>query len=133
LGTVPDHRDGDFVCMSDSLSDLTARVRDFARKRDWQRFHSPKNLSMALIVEAAELVEHFQWLTERQSMELAAEKKVAVAEELADILIYLVRLAERLDIDLIAAADDKIAKNSRKYPVELVRGRHDKHAPISKS
>ncbi|NCC30126.1 MAG: nucleotide pyrophosphohydrolase, partial [Gammaproteobacteria bacterium] len=99
-----------------------ARLLAFARERDWEQFHSPKNLAMALAGEAGELLEHFQWLTEQQSAELSAEKKRQVAHELADILNYLVRLAERLDIDLLAAADQKIAINAARYPADKVRG-----------
>jgi NTP pyrophosphatase (non-canonical NTP hydrolase) len=108
--------------MPDSLDQLNARLLAFARERDWEQFHSPKNLAMALAGEAGELLEHFQWLTEQQSAELSAEKKRQVAHELADILNYLVRLAERLDIDLLAAADEKIAINAARYPVDKVRG-----------
>ena len=108
--------------MPDSLDQLNARLLAFARERDWEQFHSPKNLAMALAGEAGELLEHFQWLTEQQSAELSAEKKRQVAHELADILNYLVRLAERLDIDLLAAADEKIAINAARYPAETVRG-----------
>lgn len=108
--------------MPDSLDQLNARLLAFARERDWEQFHSPKNLAMALAGEAGELLEHFQWLSEEQSAELSAEKKRQVAHELADILNYLVRLAERLDIDLLAAADEKIAINAARYPVDKVRG-----------
>ncbi|QVL46929.1 MAG: nucleotide pyrophosphohydrolase [Thiocapsa sp.] len=108
--------------MPDSLDQLNARLLAFARERDWEQFHSPKNLAMALAGEAGELLEHFQWLSEQQSAELSAEKKRQVAHELADILNYLVRLAERLDIDLLAAADEKIAINAARYPVDKVRG-----------
>ena len=108
--------------MPDSLDQLNARLLAFARERDWEQFHSPKNLAMALAGEAGELLEHFQWLTEQQSAELSIEKKRQVAHELADILNYLVRLAERLDIDLIAAAEEKIAINAARYPAEKVRG-----------
>lgn len=106
----------------DSLEDLRLRLAEFARQRDWEQFHSPKNLAMALIAEAAELVEHFQWLTEQQSLQLDADKHAAVRLELADILIYLVRTADRLDIDLIAAAHDKIVINERRFPAAQVRG-----------
>jgi NTP pyrophosphatase (non-canonical NTP hydrolase) len=107
----------------DSLARLNERLIAFARERDWEQFHDPKNLSMALIAEAAELVEHFQWLKPEQSwLEGQAEKKAEVAQELADILIYLIRLGERLDIDLIQAAWDKIAINEQRYPADLVRG-----------
>ncbi len=106
----------------DGLEQLRRRLAAFAAERDWEQFHSPKNLSMALIAEAAELVEHFQWLSEEQSASLGDKKLQEVGEELADILIYLVRVADRLDIDLLQAADRKIAINERRYPAERVRG-----------
>ena len=107
---------------TDSLEALRVRLAKFAADRDWNQFHSPKNLSMALIAEAAELVEHFQWLTEEQSYSLDENKKQAVAEELADVLIYLVRTADKLDIDLIKSTWEKIEKNETRYPAEKVRG-----------
>jgi len=106
----------------DSLTDLNDRLLAFARERDWEQFHSPKNLSMALAGEAGELLEHFQWLSEEASARLDAEKHDEVALELADILIYLIRLSERLDIDLVDAAYRKIAINQARYPKERVRG-----------
>ena len=111
--------------MSD-LHDLTLRLREFARARDWEQFHSPKNLSMALIVEAAELVEHFQWLTEAQSYTLAPDKLHAVEQEMADVFIYLVRMADRLGVDLVSAAWHKIEINEGKYPADQVRGKAGK-------
>ncbi len=108
--------------LTDSLEILRQRLAEFARARDWEQFHSPKNLSMALIAEAAELVEHFQWLTEEQSYQLSDGKRQEVAMELADILIYLIRTADRLDVNLIAAAQEKIQHNETRYPVEKVRG-----------
>ncbi len=108
---------------SDSLEQLRQRLARFAAERDWEPFHSPKNLAMALIAEAAELVEHFQWLSEAQSRALDDAKRAEVRLELADILIYLVRTADQLDIDLITAASDKIAINEQRYPVEKVRGK----------
>ncbi|HJX58519.1 MAG TPA: nucleotide pyrophosphohydrolase [Thiobacillus sp.] len=105
-----------------SLDDLKNQLRDFARNRDWEQFHSPKNLAMAMIVEAAELVEHFQWLTEAQSQALNPEQREQVAQELADVFLYLVRLADRLDIDLMDAAQRKLVINARKYPADKVRG-----------
>ncbi len=111
----------------DGLEQLKHRLREFAAERDWEQFHSPKNLSMALIAEAAELVEHFQWLTEVQSAQLPAEKLREVETELADILIYLIRMADRLGVDLIAAAQRKIAINEAKYPADKVRGRSNKY------
>ena len=104
------------------LDDLRQRLREFAQARDWDQFHSPKNLAMALIAESAELVEHFQWLREDESTRLAPEKKTQVAEELADVLSYLVRLADKLDIDLFAAVSAKLARNEARYPASLVRG-----------
>ncbi|MCG6967964.1 MAG: nucleotide pyrophosphohydrolase [Chromatiaceae bacterium] len=106
----------------DSLDDLNGKLLAFARDRDWEQFHSPKNLSMALAGEAGELLEHFQWLSEQQSAALSAEKKDQVALEMADILIYLIRLAERLDVDLIDVAYRKIAVNQARYPADRVRG-----------
>lgn len=104
------------------IEQLRERLRAFARARDWEQFHSPKNLSMALIVEAAELVEHFQWLTESQSTRLDPKTFQAVEEEVADVFIYLVRLSDLLGIDLLDAAARKIALNEKKYPAEEVRG-----------
>jgi NTP pyrophosphatase (non-canonical NTP hydrolase) len=106
----------------DSLDDLNRKLLAFARERDWEQFHSPKNLAMALAGECGELLEHFQWLTEDQSASLDADKKLKVGREMADILIYLIRLSERLDVDLVAAAYEKIAVNEARYPVEKVRG-----------
>jgi len=109
------------------LEELRALISNFAKERDWDQFHSPKNLSMALIVEAGELVEHFQWLKQSESHELSKDKLEAVEEELADILVYLIRIADRLDIDLIDAARKKIKSNAAKYPVDMVRGSSRKY------
>ncbi len=106
----------------EDLEALRRRLAAFARERDWDQFHSPKNLAMALIAECAELVEHFQWLGAEESTALGEDKKAAVRLELADILIYLVRIADKLDIDLLAAAADKITINEERYPAERVRG-----------
>ena len=105
-----------------ALRALQERLAVFAAERDWEKFHSPKNLAMALSVEAAELVEEFQWLTEQQSQSLDAERRERVRFELADVFIYLLRISDRLGIDLLAAADAKIVLNERKYPAERVRG-----------
>jgi NTP pyrophosphatase (non-canonical NTP hydrolase) len=112
---------------NDSLADLTGVVRQFADARDWHQFHAPKNLAAALIVEAAEVLEHFQWLSEADSDALSAETRSEVALELADVLIYLVRLADRLDVDLIDAAVKKLAINAQKYPVALAKGSNKKY------
>jgi dCTP diphosphatase len=109
-----------------TIEQLQQRIRDFAAVRDWDQFHSPKNLSMALIAEAAELVEHFQWLTQAQSKALP-EDKHDVSLELADIFIYLLRLADKLGIDLIDAAARKIELNAEKYPADSVRGSAKKY------
>jgi dCTP diphosphatase len=114
--------------MTDSqLEQLSQRLRRFAQARDWEQFHSPKNLSMALIAECAELIEHFQWLTEAQSHALPADKLAEVELEMADIQIYLLRLAERLGVDLLGAVERKIAINEQKYPAERVRGSAKKY------
>ena len=104
------------------LDELRARINNFADERDWNQFHSPKNLSMALIVEAGELVEQFQWLKENESYDLSKVKLADVEEEIADIFVYLIRIAHQLDIDLISAAKKKIELNESKYPAEKVRG-----------
>jgi len=106
---------------------IRKQVRQFVVARDWDQFHTPKNLSMALIVEAAEMVEHFQWLTEEQSCQLSPEKLAEVELELADIQIYLISLAEKLRLDLIAAVDKKLVLNAQKYPAEQVRGSSKKY------
>ncbi|MDO8315131.1 MAG: nucleotide pyrophosphohydrolase [Rugosibacter sp.] len=98
------------------LTSLRDALRIFCTARQWQPFHTPKNLSMALIKEAAEIVEHFQWATAEESHALDPEKKSAVADEIADVLMYLVQLADVLDIDPLAAAQEKIVKNAKKYP-----------------
>jgi dCTP diphosphatase len=113
--------------MTDRLEALGKRLRQFAQARDWEQFHSPKNLSMALIAECAELLEHFQWLSEEQSYRLPADKFEEVALEMADIQIYLLRLADRLGVDLLAAVDRKILLNEAKYPADKVRGSSRKY------
>lgn len=116
----------------DSLTKLTHKLRKFAEERDWEQFHSPKNLAMALIVEAAELVEHFQWLTPEQSYQLDAEKLEEVRQEIGDVLIYLTRIADRLGIDPVDAAHDKMAINAAKYPANLVFGSAVKSTRLKK-
>jgi NTP pyrophosphatase (non-canonical NTP hydrolase) len=109
------------------MHDLKQKLREFAEARDWEQFHSPKNLAMALSVETAELLEHFQWLTQEQSYVEDPEKREKVRQEIGDILIYLVRLADKLGIDPLAAARDKMAINERKYPASLSRGNARKY------
>ena len=114
------------------LNTLKIRLRDFADTRDWNQFHSPKNLSMALSAEASEIIEHFQWLTEEQSKNLPQNKLDEVATELADTLIYLIRLADKLDIDLLTAAQNKIEINEQKYPVDKAKGNAKKYTEFNK-
>jgi NTP pyrophosphatase (non-canonical NTP hydrolase) len=114
------------------LKTLKMALRKFAAERDWDKFHSPKNLAMALIGETAEIVEHFQWLNEAESKRLSAAKKREIQEELGDTLIYLVRLADKLDIDLLEAAFGKLDKNRQKYPTQLVKGNAHKYTYYQK-
>jgi dCTP diphosphatase len=113
--------------MADRLTELRDRLRAFVRERDWDQFHSPKNLAMAMIVEAAELVEHFQWLTEAESKDIAPEKLEQVSHEIADTFVYLLRMSDVLGIDLIDAANAKITLNAQKYPADKVRGSNAKY------
>jgi dCTP diphosphatase len=113
--------------MHNELDDLNRRLREFAQTRDWEQFHSPKNLAMALTGEAGELIEHFQWLTEEQSYRLPPEKLNEVRLEMADILIYLIRLSDRLSVNLMAAVEEKIELNEKKYPADRVRGSSKKY------
>ncbi|MBL8502786.1 MAG: nucleotide pyrophosphohydrolase [Rhodocyclaceae bacterium] len=113
--------------MTDPLIELRDKLRVFTRAREWDRYHTPKNLAMALTVEAAELAEHFQWLTAEESRSPQDGKREQIRDELADVLIYLVELADALEVDLIAAARDKIEKNALKYPVEKARGNAKKY------
>jgi dCTP diphosphatase len=103
---------------ADSLDDLRERQRRFAAERDWEQFHKPKNLAMSVAIEAAEIMEHFQWLTADQSAHLDAAARREVGHEIADVLLYLVRLADVLGIDMAAAAREKIELNAQKYPAQ---------------
>ena len=113
--------------MPDSLAQLAQDLELFAKARDWQQFHSPKNLASALVVEASELLEHFQWMTEAQSHELDPEKRDAVAAEMADVLLYLIQLSTALGIDPIVAARAKMQTNALKYPAARARGTSRKY------
>ncbi|NQV68602.1 MAG: nucleotide pyrophosphohydrolase [Pseudohongiella sp.] len=112
--------------MSD-LENIKQQLREFAKERDWDQFHSPKNLAMALSVEASELLEHFQWLTEEQSSNLSAEKRKKVAQEMSDVQVYLIRLADKLGVDLLQETEAKLKLNALKYPVDKVRGSAKKY------
>jgi NTP pyrophosphatase (non-canonical NTP hydrolase) len=115
---------------SATFAGLRDALRRFAAARDWEQFHTPKNLAMALAVEAAELLEHFQWLTPGESARLDARRKRAVEDEIADVLLYLTRLADVLDIDPLAAARRKMGVNSRKYPVRRAKGHARKYSEL---
>ncbi len=112
------------------LHDLRDRLRQFASDREWDQFHSPKNLAMPLKVEAAELLEHFQWLTNEQSQSMAPKERLAVRKEMADVMLYLIRLADKLDIDLLEAAAEKLLENAQKYPIEKARGSSKKYTDL---
>ena len=112
------------------LEHLRDELREFAAARDWDQFHSPKNLAMALSVEAGELVEIFQWLSEEQSRRLAPEAKAAASDEIADVLLYLIRLGDKLGIDPIAAAQRKMVANAEKYPADKARGTAKKYTEL---
>jgi NTP pyrophosphatase (non-canonical NTP hydrolase) len=114
------------------LLELRNALRAFALDRDWDQFHSPKNLAAALSVEAGELLEHFQWLKDEESRNLPDPVRQAVAEEMADVLLYLIRIADKLDVDLMEAARRKIELNAKKYPVELARGNAIKHTKLGR-
>ena len=112
-----------------NLEDIRSRLAEFARERNWDQFHTPKNLSMALAAEAAELLEIFQWLTDEQSKDIVDDEKemARVRQEIADVFIYLTRLADKLDVDIEKAVLDKIAENEKKYPVELAKDNATKY------
>jgi dCTP diphosphatase len=111
----------------DTLESLRLQLARFAAERDWEQFHNPKNLAMALAGEAGEVLEHFQWLTPEQAANLPADARAEVALECADVLLFLLRLCDRLDIDLAQAAQKKLALNAKKYPVEKAKGRATKY------
>ena len=113
------------------MDELKQRLRAFAAERDWEQYHSPKNLAMALSVEAGEILEHFQWLTEDESRRPPPETMAEIRDEIGDTLNYLARLSDMLDIDPIAAALEKIKKNAEKYPADKARGKADKYTKLS--
>jgi len=109
------------------MESLKQKLREFAKARDWEQFHSPKNLVMAMSVEVAELMEHFQWLTQEESRNLDTETSEKVRQEIGDVMVYLVRLADQLGIDPVAAAEEKMSINEARYPEEIVRGSSKKY------
>ena len=111
--------------MDKDLQDLQNKLIQFRDDRDWAQYQTAKNLALSISLEAAELLEHFQWSTEDQ--DILPDKRDKMAEEVADILIYLLLFAHRLDIDPVQAAQDKIEKNAKKYPADLVRGKSAKY------
>lgn len=114
----------------DSLQSLRESLREFALDRDWDQFHFPKNLAIALSVEAAELLEHFQWMSESESAAITEQTRAKVREELADVLLYLIRLADKLSIDLSSAAVEKLGINAAKYPIDKSRGSSKKYTEL---
>ncbi len=111
----------------DRLGTLQAQLREFVAERDWDQFHTPKNLAMALVAEAGELVEHFQWLTPEQSMQLSDPMRAEVELEVADVLLFLLRLCDKLGIDPVAAGRKKLELNAKKYPAAKARGKATKY------
>jgi NTP pyrophosphatase (non-canonical NTP hydrolase) len=116
--------------MNTEISELQTTLRAFAAERDWEQFHSPKNLATAMSIEAAELLEHFQWLTDEQSRSLPDAKRDAVAEEVADVFLYLLQLSDKLGIDPLEAAQKKLKLNAVKYPVERAKGTSKKYSDL---
>jgi dCTP diphosphatase len=114
----------------DSLETLQERLNEFVAERDWEQFHYPKNVVMALAAEAGELLEHFMWLTPEESDKLSSETRAEVELEIADVLFFLIRLCDRLDIDLLQAAEKKLAINEQKYPVDKARGKATKYTKL---
>jgi len=112
---------------SPTLDQIREQLRAFVAERDWDQFHNPKNLAMAMVVEAGELMEHFQWLTAEQAESLSSEARAEVELEIADVLLFLLRLCDRLDVDPLQAAQRKLVLNARKYPVDKARGRSTKY------
>lgn len=115
---------------TDAIQEIVEALRRFAVERDWDQFHSPKNLSIALSVEASELLERFQWLTEEQSKRLSTDELHAVSEEMADVFLFLLRLADKLDVDLLRASWLKLELNAKKYPIEKSRGKSTKYTKL---
>lgn len=116
--------------MSEEHEVLKQRLREFAQERDWGQFHSPKNLAAALAVEAGELLEHFQWMSEEDSRSLNVDKRRAVAQEMADVFLYLLQLSDQLDVALVDVARAKIEANAEKYPVSLAKGNSRKYTDL---
>ena len=112
-----------------TVADLRQMVSDFVQERDWQQFHSPKNLSMAMAIETSELMEHFQWIGTEESRDPTAEKMVDIGEELADVLCYAMAIANELNIDIASTMTRKMALNREKYPAKEFRGRYGKDDP----
>lgn len=116
--------------MDRDIEELQSALRTFAAERDWDQFHSPKNLASALSVEAAEILEHFQWLSDDQSRSLPDSNREAVAVEIADVFLYLLQLSDKLNVDLVAAARKKLKANAAKYPADKARGTSKKYTEL---
>ena len=109
------------------IKEITAKIMKFRDERDWMQFHDPKNMAVSIILEASELLEHFQWKTREEVEEYVAQNKMEIRDEIADIALYLFELSDNLGIDLISAMEEKLKKNAMKYPVEKAKGRHTKY------
>ena len=116
--------------MEINISKLQQQLREFAEARDWEQFHSPKNLACALSVEASELLEHFQWMKEEESRVLPSDKLIEVETEIADIFCYLLMISDKLGVDLIEASNKKIVANESRYPIDKSKGRSDKYTKL---
>lgn len=114
-------------CISDEMKKITNMIKRFRDERDWMQFHDPKNMSISIVLEAAELLEHFQWKTKEESEKYIKENKEEIQDEIADVAMYLFELADNLDIDLLAAMRKKMKKNIKKYPIAKAKGRHTKY------
>jgi len=128
--TRPTSPSGGITHVSREIEELQATLRQFAAERDWEQFHTPKNLAASLSIEAAEVLEHFQWLTDEQSRQLTGEQREKVGHEIADVLLYLLQLSDQLSIDPLAAAREKLAINAAKYPADKARGSSKKYTEL---
>lgn len=116
--------------MKDNFEDIIERIKAFRDERDWMQFHNHKDMAISVVIEAAELLEHFQWKTNLEVDEHILKQKDKIAEEIADIAIYLVELADNLDIDIVEAMHKKLDKNAEKYPIDKAKSRHDKYTEL---
>jgi len=112
--------------MSD-INQLTVRIQNFIKERDWNQFHNPKDLALSLVLESAEVMEHFQWKNNEEVQEYIKSHKNEIGEELSDVLYWVLLMSHDLDIDIKKAFEDKMLKNEAKYPIDKAKGKHDKY------